>query len=238
MTSNELAPLSVRRERERLARKRIQEARFCRRRADTKTSAHTLLIRTNVRCASRCFTVGRSPLLSCERGRSFSGRASDNCRWRLHACSIVRADENLTFYKLQVPDVLIATSLLYLGPTIAPNHRSNCGHVLGEVLTFDMFCFIPHSFFLVYSRPTTALDPFCPPSCHTCHAVNEWKQVTSSRDSPFHTVTDRFSCLECGFEKTQYRTWRRKAVVDRVSCSYRLLCPSSCLFPKVGTRSA
>lgn len=42
-------------------------------------------------------------------------------------------------------------------------------------------------------------------------------QVTSSRDSPFHTVTDRFTCQECGHERTQYRTWRRKAVVDRVS---------------------
>ncbi|CAM9229139.1 unnamed protein product [Ectocarpus sp. 6 AP-2014] len=42
------------------------------------------------------------------------------------------------------------------------------------------------------------------------------REVTSSRDSPFHTVTDRFACVECGHEKTQYRTWRRKAVVDRV----------------------
>ncbi|CAM9897922.1 unnamed protein product [Pylaiella littoralis] len=42
------------------------------------------------------------------------------------------------------------------------------------------------------------------------------REVTSSRDSPFHTVTDRFTCQECGHERTQYRTWRRKAVVDRV----------------------
>ncbi|CAM9740038.1 unnamed protein product [Ascophyllum nodosum] len=42
------------------------------------------------------------------------------------------------------------------------------------------------------------------------------REVTSSRESPNHTVTERFTCPECGHERTQYRTWRRKAVVDRI----------------------
>ncbi|CAM9667237.1 unnamed protein product [Discosporangium mesarthrocarpum] len=44
------------------------------------------------------------------------------------------------------------------------------------------------------------------------------KEVTASSryDNPNHTVTHRFACPECGHGKTKYRTWRRKAVVDRV----------------------